>query len=75
MLVDTASRMVSDMAETNTRHLSHLVFKPLHLGLDDGVYNCEARIDSQVGFVLGNTSESKHVLLHVEGTNISSSYW
>ena len=69
VLVDTASQMVSDIAETNTSYLSQLMFTPLQLGLDDGVYNCEARIDSQFEFVLGSMAQSNHVSLHVGGMN------
>lgn len=72
MLVASASQVVSDIAETNTSYLSQLMFNPLQLGLDDGVYNCEAKIDSELEFVLGSMAQSNHVSLHVRGTNINS---
>ena len=73
VLVATASQMASDIVATNTtNYLSQLMFNPLQLGLDDGVYNCEARIDSEVEFVLGSMAQSNYVSLHVGGTNINS---
>ena len=72
VLVATASHMVSDVAEINTSYLSQLMFNPLQLGLDDGVYNCEARIYSEVEFVLGSMAQSNHVSLHVGGMNSNS---
>ena len=71
MLIDTASRMVSDVVENSTSYLSQLMFNPLQLGLDDGVYNCGARVDSQVGFVLGSISQSNSISLRVTGTDIA----
>jgi hypothetical protein len=68
VLVDTATRMISDVVEINsTSYLNQLVFNPLQLGFDDGVYNCEARIESQDGFVLGSVSQSNRASLHVTG--------
>ena len=72
-LVDTASQIASDVVEiSGTSYLSQLMFNPLHLGLDDGAYKCEARIEPQVGFVLGSVSQSNTTYLHVTGMNIIS---
>ena len=72
-LVDTVSQIVSDVVEiSDTSYLSQLMFNPLQLGLDDGGYNCEARIEPQVEFVLGSVSQSNTASLHVTGMNIIS---
>ncbi len=68
VLVDTATRMMSDVVEINsTSYLNQLMFNPLQLGFDDGVYDCEARIEPQNGFVLGSVSQSNRASLHVTG--------
>ena len=68
VLVDTVTRMVSDVVEINsTNYLSQLIFNPLQLGLDDGLYICEARVEPHVGFVLGSVSQSNSVSLQVTG--------
>ena len=73
VLVDTATRMMSDVVEiSNTSYLSQLMFNPLQLGLDDGVYDCEARIEPPAGFVLGSISQSNRASLRVTGMNIIS---
>ena len=72
MLVDTASQIVSDVIEiSGTSYLSQLMFNPLRLVSDDGVYNCEARIEPQVGFVLGSVSQSNRASLHATGMSLN----
>ena len=68
VLENTATGMVSDVVEiSSTNYLSQLIFNPLQLGLDDGIYNCEARIEPQVAFVRGSVSQSNSVSLLVTG--------
>ena len=68
VLNDTALRMMSDTVEqSSSLYLSQLVFNPLQIGLDDGVYMCEADVVSNVEFVLSSTSQSNNVSLHVTG--------
>ena len=64
-MVDTATQMMSDVVEI--RYLSQLIFNPLQLGLDDGVYDCEARIEPPAGFILGSISQSNRASLRVTG--------
>ena len=72
MLVDTASQIISDVVEiSSTSYLIQLMFNPLRLVLDDGGYNCEARIEPQVGFVLGSVSQSNSAILHVTGMSLN----
>ena len=63
VLNDTALRMMSDTVEQRASlYLSQLVFNPLQIGLDDGVYMCEAEVVSNVEFVLLNgISQSNNV--------------
>ena len=68
VLVDTATRMVSDVVVINgTNYLSQLIFNPLRLGLDDGLYICEARVEPHTGFILGSVSQSNNVSLQITG--------
>ena len=68
VLVGTATRMVSDVVAINgTNYLSQLIFNPLRLGLDDGLYICEARVEPNTGFVLGSVSQSNSVSLQITG--------
>lgn len=70
VLVDTATRMVSDVVVINgTNYLSQLIFNPLRLGLDDGLYICEVRVEPHTGFVLGSVSQSNSVSLQITGTS------
>ena len=69
ILTNTTWRMISDTIGNNSSALYHsqLMFSPLQLNTDNGVYLCEAYVDTDIRFVLGSGAHSNSVSLHSTG--------
>ena len=63
--------MLSDVILTGNSsiYLAQLVFSPIQLRTDDGVYTCEATIDRELDeFVMNTWSYSNNISLHTTGS-------
>ena len=67
LLDDSAQRRMSDPIRISnpTQYQAQLIFSPLQLNTDDGLYMCEVAVESSVdfGFVLSSGSGSNNVSL------------
>lgn len=71
LLEDSAQRRMSEPIQTNTpnQYQAQLVFSPLQLNSDDGLYMCEVAVESatDLSFVLNGGSGSNNVSLRAVG--------
>ena len=71
LLVDSAQRRIPDPIQTNnsSQYQAQLIFNPLQLNTDDGLYMCEVAIESNadLSFVLSGGSGSNNVSLRAVG--------
>lgn len=72
LLRDSAWRRMSNAIQTNTTFVyqARLIFRPLQLNTDDGLYTCEVTIESELVFVQGSGSRSNNVSLHAIGMSL-----
>ena len=70
-LEDSAQRRMLDPIQTNTpnQYQAQLIFSPLQLNTDDGLYRCEVAVESatDLSFVLDSASGSNNVTLRATG--------
>lgn len=71
-LTNSGSRWVSEASLMNSSsnvYLSQVIFSPVQLGSDDGVYSCEAVLSADTNFVLSAGLYSiNNVTLNATGT-------
>lgn len=70
-LINSASRWVSGTNRINTssnEYLSQVVFRPVQLESDNGMYSCEVTVDADNDFVINTKLQSdNNVSLHATG--------
>lgn len=71
LLMDSTQRRILEPIQTNNfnQYQAQLVFNPLQLNIDDGLYMCEVAVESSadLGFVLSSGSHSNNVSLRAIG--------
>ena len=72
LLQDSAQRRMSNAIQTNatTVYQAQLIFRPLQLNTDDGLYTCEVTVESEMAFVQGSGSRSNNVSLRAIGMSV-----
>lgn len=69
LLQDSAWRRMSNAIQTNFTNVykAQLIFRPVQLNTDDGLYTCDVTVVSELMFVQGSGSQSNNVSLHAVG--------
>lgn len=69
MLRSSTNRMLIDPTSIgNSSHLAQIVFSPVQLSSDDGVYACEVTVSAEGNdFVLSSSLNSTNITLHSTG--------
>ncbi len=72
MLTSSADRIVLDATLTSTSlYLAQVVFSPVQLSTDDGIYACDVTINADFNeFVLSVGLHSNNISLHATGMSI-----
>ena len=72
LLQDSAWRRMSNVIQTNvtTVYQAQLIFTPVQLNTDDGLYTCDVTVESELMFVQDSGSRSNHVSLHAIGMSV-----